>query len=91
MAHPVRKKNVMEYIESTEGRLQIVFLPPYSSDLNPDELVWIQMRHLSTSKKPLKKVESLMNRTIIDLEKTKHNKKLVKSFFKEKTVLFSAT
>ncbi len=89
--HPVHKsKKVMDYIESLEGRIDIVFLPPYAPDLNPDELVWNQMRHIGTSKKPLKKGESLMNRAILDLESIKRNKKLVRAFFQEKTVSFAA-
>jgi len=89
--HPVHKsKKVMKYIESLEGRLEIVFLPPYAPDLNPDELVWNQMRNIGTSKKPLKKGESLMNRAILDLESIKRNKKLIRSFFEEKTVSFAA-
>lgn len=27
-------------VEEYEGRLELVYLPPYSPDLNPDELVW---------------------------------------------------
>jgi len=89
--HPVHKsKKVMDYIESLKGKLEIVFLPPYAPDLNPDELVWNQMRHVGTSKKPLKKGESLMNRAILDLESIKQNKKLIRSFFEEKTVSFAA-
>lgn len=89
--HPVHKsKRVMEYVESLEGRMEIVFLPPCAPDLNPDELVWNQMRNIGTSKKPLKKGESLMNRAIMDLESIKRNKKLVKSFFAEQTVSFAA-
>ncbi|CAA0093590.1 Uncharacterised protein [Zhongshania aliphaticivorans] len=48
------------------------------------------MRNMGTSKKPLKKGESLKNRAIVDLEKIRRNKKLVKSFFKEATVSFAA-
>jgi len=89
--HPVHKsKKVMRYIESLAGKLEIVFLPPYAPDLNPDELVWNQMRNRGTSKKPLKKDESLMNRVILDLESIKQNKKLVRSFFNESTVSFAA-
>ncbi|MBN4079305.1 IS630 family transposase [Beggiatoa alba] len=89
--HPLHKSNkVMKYIESLEARLEIVFLPLYAPDLNPDELVWNQMRNVGTSKKPLKKGESLMNRAIVDLESIKRNKKLVRSFFEEKTVSFAA-
>ena len=89
--HPVHKsKKVMDYIGSLDGKLEIVFLPPYSPDLNPDELVWNHMRNIGTSKKPLKESESLMNRVIQDLESIKRNKKLVKSFFQEECVLFAA-
>jgi len=89
--HPVHKsKKVMEYIESLEGKVELVFLPPYAPDLNPDELVWNQMKNIGTSKKPLKKGESLRNRAILDLESIKRNKKLIKSFFQEATVLFAA-
>ena len=89
--HPAHKsKKVADYIESLEGKLDIVFLPPYAPDLNPDELVWNQMRHMGTSKKPLKKGESLKNRAVMDLEKIKRDKKLVKSFFQEPTLQFAS-
>ena len=39
--HSIHKaKSVKSYVESTEGRLEIVYLPPYSPQLNPDEQVW---------------------------------------------------
>ncbi len=89
--HPVHKsKKVTEYIDSLDGRIEIVFLPPYAPDLNPDELVWNQMRNIGTSKKPLKQGESLKNRAIMDLEGIRRNKKLIKSFFDEATVSFAA-
>lgn len=89
--HPVHKsKKVTAYIESLDGAVELVFLPPYAPDLNPDELVWNQMRNIGTSKKPLKEGESLKNRAIMDLEGIKRNKKLIKSFFQEATVSFAA-
>ncbi len=89
--HPVHKsKKVMDYIESLDGKVEIVFLPPYAPDLNPDELVWNQMRNVGTSKKPLKKGESLINRAILDLEGIKRDRKLIRSFFEEATVSFAA-
>ena len=89
--HPVHKsKKVMDYIHSLGGMLEMVFLPPYAPDLNPDELVWNHMRNIGTSKKPLKEGESLLSRAIRDLESIKRNRKLVKSFFQEETVLFAA-
>jgi len=89
--HPVHKsKKVREYVASLKGRLSIYLLPPYAPDLNPDELVWNQMRHLGTSKKPLKQGEALKQRAENDLLSIKNNKPLLKSFFQHPTILFAA-
>ncbi|MBA9007271.1 IS630 family transposase [Thermomonospora cellulosilytica] len=33
-------KMVQRFVASTQGRLELFFLPPYSPELNPDEWVW---------------------------------------------------
>lgn len=39
--HPShRAKAVKTYVESLDGRLKLFFLPPYSPEINPDELGW---------------------------------------------------
>ena len=39
--HPVhRSRKVREFVSAQQGRLELFFLPPYSPELNPDELVW---------------------------------------------------
>jgi transposase len=39
--HPIHKaKLVAQYVEETNGMLELYFLPPYSPQLNPDEQVW---------------------------------------------------
>jgi transposase len=39
--HPVHRSTlVKKFIESTKGKLRLFYLPPYSPELNPDELVW---------------------------------------------------
>ena len=37
-AHRARKTR--DFVDSLDGALSLFFLPPYSPDLNPDELVW---------------------------------------------------
>ena len=36
---------VKDYVASTEGRLSLFFLPPYSPELNPDEWVWRNVKN----------------------------------------------
>ena len=44
--HPAhRSKLVKAYIESLAGKLRLFFLPPYSPELNPDELVWNDVKN----------------------------------------------
>ena len=39
--HPVhRSLRVKKFVQATKGKLRLFFLPPYSPELNPDELVW---------------------------------------------------
>jgi transposase len=44
--HPAhRAKATTKFVTSTEGRLQLFFLPGYSPELNPDEWVWKNIKH----------------------------------------------
>ena len=40
-----RAKSVARFVAAQTGKLALVFLPPYSLDLNPDEFVWNDLRN----------------------------------------------
>jgi len=89
--HPVHKsKKVEQFLETMKGRIKLFILPPYAPDLNPDELVWNHIRQNGTARTPLKKGESLLERTFIDLELIRQNKELIKSFFRNESVSFAS-
>ena len=88
--HPAHKaKLVQRYLQSLKGRLELHFLPPYAPDLNPDEFVWSYMKANGVSKKPLKHNESLQKRVEEDLKDVQRNRKLVRSFFCAKSVVYA--
>jgi len=88
--HPSHKaKVVKDYVQSTQGRLELHFLPPYAPDLNPDEFVWQYVKTNGVSKKPLKQNESLRERVAQDLAALKQNKKLLRSFFMAESVVYA--
>jgi transposase len=88
--HPAhRAKMVKTYTESTKGKLELHFLPGYAPELNPDEFAWSSLRSKGTSKKPLKKNESLRKRVEEDLESIKKDKPLVRSFFCAPSVAYT--
>lgn len=88
--HPSHKaKVVKDYVRSTEGRLELHFLPPYAPDLNPDEFVWQYVKTNGVSKKPLQQNESLRERVAQDLAALKKNQKLLRSFFMAESVVYA--
>lgn len=50
--HSIHKaKLIKDYVLATEGKLELVYLPPYSPQLNPDEQVWKNVK-AEVAKKP---------------------------------------
>jgi len=43
-----KSKIVKEFVESVNDRLELIYLPPYSPDLNPVERVWKDLRYKVT-------------------------------------------
>lgn len=89
--HPShRAKKVKAFIESSAGKLKLFFLPPYSPELNPDELVWNDVKNHGVGKK--------MICSGVDLERAVHSRlrllqkspERVKALFREKHVSYAA-
>ena len=79
----------MNYVESTNGKLELHFLPGYAPELNPDELVWNYMKRTGTARSPLKKGELFLHDRIDDqLFQIRGNPALVRSFFKADDVTY---
>jgi transposase len=88
--HPAHKAKLVErYVASLRGRLELVRLPTYAPDLNPDEFVWSHMKQNGVSKKPLKKNESMRERVEEDLLNILGNRALVRSFFCAASVCYA--
>ena len=79
---PAHKKAIVkEYVASTEGKLTLHFLPGYTPDLNPDELVWSHAKRTGVARSPLTAGEKLQCRVDAQLENIANDSALVKSFF----------
>jgi transposase len=81
---PVHKaKAVTEFVKSTEGRLRLIFLPPYSPELNPDEWVWKNVKHDNVGKSVVKGKADLMEAATRALERLKMAPQKVLAFFRD--------
>jgi transposase len=85
-AHKTRL--VRDYVESTEGRLSLHFLPGYAPELNPDELVWSHVKRTGTARRPLQQGEKLAGRIDQQLADVRDDPKLVRSFFLAPSVAY---
>lgn len=87
--HPSHKAKIVKAFEKkNKHRIELILLPAYAPELNPDELVWNHVKKNGISRKPLKKDESLTKRVEKDLTDIKNNRNLVRSFFYEKDVAY---
>ena len=83
-----KAKLVRDYVASTNGKLELHFLPGYAPELNPDELVWNYVKRTGTAKSPLASGESLQDRIEADLQAVQKNPGLVRSFFRAPSVAY---
>lgn len=84
-----RARKVREFVRANDGKLRLFFLPPYSPELNPDELVWNHLKTHGIGKKVLlsrdERVEAV-DRSMHSLQKTPE---LIKRFFRERHVRYA--
>src|SRR6516162_1921137 len=83
-----RAKVVRDYVEGTDGKLKLFYLPGYAPELNPDELVWSYVKRTGTAKRPLASDELLQDRIEADLINLQNNRGLIRSFFKAPDVSY---
>lgn len=90
--HPVhRSKMVKQFVASTKGKLRLFFLPGYSPELNPDELVWNDLKHHSIGKRMITGPDQLKRLVISHMRSLQKMRGKIKSFFMEPNVRYAAS
>ncbi|MBS0493648.1 MAG: transposase, partial [Proteobacteria bacterium] len=69
-----------EYVKSTNGILELHYLPPYSPQLNPDEQLWKNVKERVAKQFPTDKwqLRALLNKA---LERLQVMPEIVRGFF----------
>lgn len=79
--HPAhRAQKVRQFVESSKGMLKLFFLPAYSPELNPDELVWADLKR-NIGRRVLKGKKDLKARVISHLRALQNMPAKVAQFF----------
>jgi len=88
-SHPTHKAiKVRKFVESTKGKLKLFFLPPYSPELNPDEMVWSYVKNHRIGKQFIKGPDDLKRKIISCLKALQRSPKKIINFFKEPNVRY---
>jgi transposase len=82
-------KAVKEYIASKKGQLKLYQLPPYSPELNPDELVWNNTKQKVAKRKHNKTKATFIEVVEDTMSELQKNKNMVANFFCEKNVCYA--
>ena len=89
--YPAHKsKKAKEFIASLDGQLELFYLPPYSPELNPDELAWNTLKNGIVGRSTVKSKEELKSKVIAGLRKIQKSPDMVKSFFQHEKTKYAA-
>ena len=77
-----RSQAVREFVKSTEGKLRLFYLPPYSPELNPDEHVWNYLKNHKIGRQSTKNGFELSKRVESIMRSLQMLPEKVKSFFR---------
>ncbi len=88
--HPVhRSTSVKKFVQSTKGKLRFFYLPPYSPELNPDELVWNNVKS-KIGRSSIKGPDDLEMKVRGHLRSLQRNPEKICAFFQEPNVRYAA-
>ena len=88
--HPVHRSTlVKKFIESTKGKLRLFYLPPYSPELNPDELVWNNVKG-KVGRSSVKGPDDLEMKVRGHLWSLQRSPEKICAFFQEPNVRYAA-
>jgi transposase len=76
-------KATRDFVQGTEGHLNLFFLPPYSPELNPDEWVWKNIKHDSVGKMAVRSIVEMRNGIIRAVARLQSTTQFVQGFFRD--------
>jgi transposase len=90
-SHPVhRSRAAQRWLEANAGRIEMFFLPAYSPELNPDEMLNQDVKTNAVGKKRPHNRPQMMRMVRGYLDRRRENKNLVKRYFHEESVRYAA-
>jgi transposase len=87
-AHVAKKTKA--FVKSLGGALRLYYLPPYSPDLNPDELVWNHLKTHTTGRTTTTDKQSFKRTVLASMKSLQNNRGKIVAFFQKPSLKYAA-
>src|SRR3974390_1925057 len=85
-----RAKKTKAFVETLGAKLRLFFLPPYSPDRNPDELVWKHLKADTVGRSAIQNYADFKAKVKSSMHSLPRNTKKIRSFFEKDTLRYAA-
>src|ERR1017187_5674241 len=85
-----RSKKTKEFVETLGGKLKLYFLPPYSPDKNPDELVWKCLKADTVGRMVTTGKADFKSKVTSSMRSLQKNPEKIASFFQKPSLRYAA-
>ena len=85
-----RAKKVSAFVQTLGGKLRLFFLPPYSPDRNPDELVWKHLKADTVGRMAVTGKEDFSNKVRRSMRELQNDARKIMSFFQKPSLKYAA-
>jgi len=85
-----RAKKVSAFVQTLGGKLRLFFLPPYSPDRNPDELVWKHLKADTVGRMAVTSKDDFANKVRRSMRGLQNDTRKIISFFQKPSLKYAA-
>jgi transposase len=85
-----RAKKTAAFVETLGGKLRLFFLPPYSPDRNPDELVWKHLKADTVGRMAVTSKDDFQRKVRSSMRQLQNDPKKIRSFYQKPSLKYAA-
>lgn len=85
-----KSKKTRAFVEKISDLLELFYLPPYSPDLNPDELVWNHLKTHTVGRSTVSDKSEFKKSVTRSMKSLQKNKTKIRSFFGKDSLKYAA-
>ena len=83
-------KKTKAFVESLNGRLRLFYLPPYSPDRNPDELVWKHLKADTVGRMAITDKDDFKAKVRSSMRQLQNDPEKIRSFYQKPSLKYAA-